>query len=538
MIFSRGSAPRHSLCLGLLSTLMLLGACSKPVTCALEGCSSNESVSLATDANSADAVAKSQSAMDKIREMEAEGRAMDAREKAEKDAHDKKIAEIFSRLSLSEALARLHSETLVMHNQRLLLLEAKSAELKSAMTEVQGRLDAHDREIAKNEASIAQLDIDLRAQLASLAAADQAQIEQFNAALGSLNDSLLLKINELSQDMALKISGLVHEICELRKQVIAGDEAVAAAASLRMDEIKAELDAAVLTLNAADAANLQQTLGEIAAVDSQLKAVVVLGVNYAIQVQNQIRDLKQAVKRLDQADKENYKKLNAKIKDLSEDLKKRVAKLKSVDAALADKILALETANGELRADQATLADNFKRFKDTQELLNTQLLQDASQLAQDMGDLRRDINQRIDDEVNRFEDAIADLVSESASSLAQLLSTINGKIADINALMKDIEKAVSKLEKSVDKLEGDVGDVQGDVAAAEQDVKDLYKKLDDMKKDYQKDLSEIVKDIDALEKVVASKSQCKIGSEKEVKNDHNYRSVECDGTKFDVLVRE
>jgi hypothetical protein len=83
----------------------LPSACSKPATCALEGCSKNDAVVMdgsSNQAKDADAVAD------------------------EKGKLEKTIKDILDRLGASEALAKLLNETVQLHEKRLTSLEKRS----------------------------------------------------------------------------------------------------------------------------------------------------------------------------------------------------------------------------------------------------------------------------------------------------------------------------------------------------------------------------------------------------------------------------
>ncbi len=513
---------------GLLTAFTVLSACSKPLTCALEGCSSNESVSLASDYTSADAMAQTKSAdeilHDKLKNLEAKTDKGEAKDNENKIIVDKKIGDILIRLGLSETAAKIHADTLSLHEKRLFILEAKSSEQAAHLAKLDLDLSAQMDRISLNEAELVRLENELNAQLAVLAAADQTNLDQLNANIAALNESLTTQIAGLSSEMAEKISGIVQKMCMLRQELLSNDAAVAEAAASQIAALQSKLDAEVATLSAADQANMDLTIQEISRLDGKVNQVIFASVLAAIHVQGQIADLKIAIKKLDAADKANLNFLKNKIASLNANLQSRLAQLEGVDQALVGRIVNLETATADLRTDHDLLVSAFEEFKAAQNTLNEKFVQDNSALAQDMETLKSDLNARIDAEVETLNGEMAEIISSSAAALSDAIAAVNAQIDSVRV--------------ALDAIGIELTNTKGDVAGLDARLTSLYGTVEALSTSYNAAVISVGADIASLRTLIATKSVCTISPKSNNIWERNFRKIDCDGVKITVLVKD
>lgn len=172
-------------------------ACSRPATCALEGCTNNDVINLSTDGSAmsdADAIPQIQSD--------------DASGKKQGEL-EKKLDQVLNRLGLAEALAALHSKTLELHEQRLTILEGQDKDKGLTLTELKAKIAQYESMIAESHQEMHSIEADL---LNKLSQANK-QLEDFKAELAASNeimttetsaklDALQAKVNEHETNIA------------------------------------------------------------------------------------------------------------------------------------------------------------------------------------------------------------------------------------------------------------------------------------------------------------------------------------------------
>lgn len=485
----------------VLGTLLSAFACSRPATCALEGCSNDNSVNLAPSADPASSDADAKPASKEV----------DDKLSSLKKELEEKLGAITDRASLADALATLHSQTLELHEQRIKALEAGATDQAASIAEI-------NTKIAENKASIEALDQevadnyqDLSDQLAAQAQKESDDIDLLQASIDQATADLKAEIGETSQGLYGEI---MAELAIERGRRKAADKRVRAAALNAVAELDDKLEDAIEALERVDKENLRALNRKIKDLDEKVNKIATIGTIFASIVANEIVNLQGEIKRLDNADTANFKLLKGKIANLRGDLNSEVARLDEAMRQALVRIVALENGQATQQSNLEKLESRVTLLAGTQSFINLILAGSINDLGQKIADLRKDVQEQIDDVYKKNKDLIAGEIKK-----------VSGQIDNMKDDIKSLQSKADDLSKRMKSAEKDVDDLESDIAGLKSSMQSKDKELKDS--------------ITALEKLVKAKSECEFGKVETSGSGSNakkYREITCDKETIKVLV--
>ncbi|HET9239442.1 MAG TPA: hypothetical protein VFO10_19425 [Oligoflexus sp.] len=478
--------------LGLLSVVLVSSllsfSCSRPMTCALEGCKQNNGVVLADDFKA--------------------GESADAT--AEKESLSKKIKDIADRLGANEALAALLQEAVKLHDTRLKLLEDQAKSVASRLADIDGMIEHHEEEIHAQAKALKTLETSFTARLEAQAVLEKAALDEIHGNLDAVESELRTSLDALDAANKKAIEDILANMADERKRVDNADIAVAAEAKRQLGVLQLALESRVGALESKDLV----LVSEIARLDGRVNSVISstdrefrkLWISYGL-LQAQII--------LVAADNvwENTRIRN-EIKDVDRKLRDKISDLKDADKAMAQDILDLYAAQGRTQEQLDALEDEYDDFVKTQKETNDSISANYVTLSQTLGALKVTVEGHIASEAERVKEIV-------------------------NALLPNIADKVSALELKANDLQTSLTALQGRVGAAEGNYATLKAAHDNLRKEYELFVSTTNGTLTQLNAMLSTISTCTLtpipkGNNGKGKEDHEKVTLQC-GTETVVL---
>ncbi len=264
----------------LLSLVVLFTACSEKATCALEGCTKNESK---VELKSGD----SQNALD----------AKVDTSKSDKEAIEKAIKDLKDRLELGESIDKVQNDMLHIHETRLAALELKVTQIDTSIAGLNTKIAAAEAAIAANKLEIERVEKELQDAIKAGDDALKAQLtekmEQLVGAEAELREALAVRVAALEAlteglnvaDIISQLGGLDEKIAEILG-VLKGDASAqeGSPAALGLESVVASLSS--------KASSTRSTLESlIAALGGTINGTSVLGLEKISKLRSDITDL-------------------------------------------------------------------------------------------------------------------------------------------------------------------------------------------------------------------------------------------------------
>lgn len=422
--------------LGPLSVILVSGllsfSCSRPMTCALEGCQQNNGVVLADDFKA--------------------GESADAT--AEKENLSKKIKDIADRLGANEALAALLQETVKLHDSRLKLLEDQAKAVEGRLADIDGMIEHHEEEIHAQAKALQGLETSFNAKLEAQAVLEKAALDEIQGNLDTVEGELRKSIEGLDATNKKAIEDLLAAMALERTRVDNADIAVAAEAKRQLEVLQGNLEGRVGALESKDIT----LVSEIARLDGRVNSVITstdrefrkLWTSYG---------LLQAQLIVVAADNvlEN-KRIRNDIKDLESKLNGKISTLTTADQAMAKDILALYTAQGKTQAQLDALETEYDDFVKTQKETNASINSNYGTLSETLGALKLTVEGHIASEAARVTEIVNTLLPNIASKVTELetkTTELQGSLTTLQGRVGAVEGSYTTLKAAHDKLRGE-----------------------------------------------------------------------------------
>jgi hypothetical protein len=293
----------------------------------------------------------------------------------------------------------------------------------------------------------------------------------------------------------------------------------------RMTNLRNELQSRIVKLETSDvttAQKLTQLSNKINGLDTKLTTSI-LGVylNIAL-IHKLILDLQDDVRDLEKRDTKNFNFLNGKIAALRDELKDEIGKLEDFDSSLLDRVNVLEENNVSLRADLNSLTGRFNAFETLQNSMNETLKQDTGIVRDAVAQLKIDMTAQINSAANSLDAAMKQLYEDGITAVAGAIGSLQTQISALNGKADDLKAALME--------------TSGDLEAQELLFSGLQSEFTALQSQYSAEVPALLLDIENLRQTVAAKGKCTVGDVFKDKGQY-YRSVNCDGTVFNVLVK-
>ncbi len=476
-------------------TIALSLSCSRPVTCALEGCNKNSLVVLASDLNG--------TAPEAAQEADAVA--------AEKADFDKDIEDIKMRLTINEALSDLLSKTVQLHEQRLTNLETKTGDLSSALDSLNQSILKAQTNLEETNKKLVDLDSRTRAQLDQLADQQQQDKMQSQEQIDQLTITLRQEIAAGDSELQTKINGLLNDMATERARVDSADAAIKADAESKLASLRAELMSRIEVLQSDAAAAALATAQKIETLDEKIQNLVAADVALAIQLSTQINALQLQLDSAESLNNGRYTQVIDQIAELRTKLASELDRLDLNDAGIKGQIDALSLQQGLFLDDLAQLNNRalaLETFKTQQAVSNAGFNSSLQLLTTNISDLQ----------------TRATNIESNMTTIASSIRALSLAVANLRADMLATKQAQDLLNA---------------MFATKADLSILTSKVSSLELELNQSITDINDDIASLRALVSTYSYCELGAIERLGHGHNaqyYQRVTCDGTQIKVLV--
>ncbi|WP_141733861.1 hypothetical protein [Oligoflexus tunisiensis] len=454
--------PQHSLRLVLLSSFLTL-SCSRPMTCALEGCNSDNGVVLADDLKP--------------------GESADAQ--AQQDDLKTKIKDIYNRLGATEALAALLREAVNLHESRLKTLENQASSVNVRLNDIDGMIEHHEEEIHAQAQALIDLEDAMNARIDEQAALQEAALDALRLDLEDADSRLLASLETLEEKTKEKIKNLRDRIQAERERRKDRDQAIAENAARKLKELKAELKVEIEALQDADADIRKDLCDEINRLDDRVDDVI-------DSTESKIRNLWRGYVFLQAqilvvaiGNAQEHARLRGEIEAVEAKLKEEVEKLSTKDAALLTEILALKQSQSATQGQLDTLQTRFEAFVAEQAATHAAIDTHFTKITGDINNLKTTLEGQIDDEAERID-------------------TI------MNVLLPNLSEYVTGLQDRADEMDISLSSMKDSLKDQRDDFEALKTKHGKLRKDFDNYASTTNTKISQLSNMLSNIKTCKL----------------------------
>ncbi|MDQ3231674.1 MAG: hypothetical protein M3Q07_07625 [Pseudobdellovibrionaceae bacterium] len=412
----------------LISSLVSF-ACSRPMTCALEGCNQDNGVVLSSDLNA--------------------GQSADAT--AQQDTLGKKIKDIFDRLGATEALTALLQETVRLHETRHKTIEDHAQGVDGELMDIQSQLEHHEEHIHSQEMALQALRVSMDAKIAAQAAIDKAAIDGLRTDLDSTEADLVEAIADLDTETQESIKGILNDMKIERARVDNADIAVAQTAQDKLDALQTALNTKIGNLEKEDTSIRAALAKEIGSLDGRVNDVIKstnkefgkLWTSYGL-LQAQLI-LVAADNIIDRA------KIRKEIDDVEALLAKEIKNRGDADQKIWDDIVIMKANQAQTQADLDILEKAYGDFVAAQKLTNQSVDSQLTAITTRIDGLKTTLEAQIATESERVNHIMNVLVP----SVSGMITDLQTKSANLQISLDGLKTSVSTLDSSLNSKIGE-----------------------------------------------------------------------------------
>lgn len=406
----------------LISSLVSF-ACSRPMTCALEGCNQDNGVVLSSDLNA--------------------GQSADAT--AQQDTLGKKIKDIFDRLGATEALTALLQETVRLHETRLKTLEDHAQGVDGKIMDIQSELEHHEEHIHSQEMALQALRVSMDAKIAAQAAIDKAAIDGLRTDLDTTEADLVEAIADLDTETQESIKGILNDMKIERARVDNADIAVAQTAQDKLDALQTALNTKIGNLEKEDTSIRAALAKEVGRLDGRVDGLInstnkefaKLWTSYGL-LQAQLI-LVAADNIIDRA------RIRKEIDVVEAALAKEIANRGAEDKKIWDDIVIMKKNQAATQADLDLLEKAYDDFVVAQKLTNASVDSQFKTVTDSIKTIGSTLQGQIDTNATAVNNITKTLIPE----LSARVTALETKSGELETSLGGLTTTVSDLDKSL-----------------------------------------------------------------------------------------